>query len=80
MGGQVALRCSHLMDSPCQELLQPHDRVWGEGGGVFVVRGCGVFGSPVLEEHVPGAGLEGLVGPSHEFRGGNVRFGWRGGM
>jgi len=59
-----------LKDSPCHELPQPHEGVWGEGGGVFVVQGCWGVDGPVLEEHVPSAGSEGLVGLSHEFLGG----------
>ena len=80
MGSQVTLRCSHLMDSPCHKLPQRHEGVWGEGGGVFVVRGWQVISGPVLEEHVPGAGPEGLVGSSHGSGGGNVRSGRRGGV
>jgi len=53
--------------------------VWGEGGGVPVVRGCGVAGGPVLEEHVPSAGSEGPVGSAHQLWWGNVRSGWGGG-
>jgi len=54
------------MDSSRHKLLQPHKGVLGEGGGVFVVRGRGIVGDPVLNEHVPSAGPEGLVGLSHE--------------
>jgi len=44
---------------------------------VLVVRGRGVVGGPVLEEHVPGAGSKGPVGSSDEFGRGNVRsWGW----
>jgi len=80
MGRQITPRCSHLMYSPRHELPQPHEGVWGEGAGVVVVRGCGVVGGPVLEEHGPSAGREGLVGSSPELLGGNVRSGWRGGV
>jgi len=73
VGGQVALCRSHLMDSAGHKLRQPHKGVWGEGGGVFVVRGGGIVGAPVLDEHVPSAGPQGLVGFSHEIRRGNIR-------
>ena len=66
MGGQVALCRPHLMDSSCYKLTQPHKGVWGKGGGVLLVRGCRVVGDPVLDEHVPSTGPEGLVGFSHE--------------
>ena len=39
---------------------------------MLVVWGRGRISGPVLEEHVPSAGPEGLVGSSHEFGGGNV--------
>jgi len=68
------------MDSPHHKLPQPHKEVWGEGGGVFVVRECGVVGGPALDQHVPSAGPEGLVGFSHEIWRGNVRSGWGGGV
>jgi len=73
VGSQVALRCSHLVDRSYHKLPKPHKGVWGEGGGVFVVRGREVVGSPVLDEHVPSAGPEGLVGPPHEVWRRNVR-------
>ena len=56
VGGQVAFPCSHLVDSPRHELSQAHEGVGGEGGGVVVVRGCGVIFDPVLEKHVPSSG------------------------
>jgi len=80
VGSQVAFRCSHLVDPSCHKLPQSHKGVRGEGGGVFVVRGRGVVGSPVLDEHVPSAGPEGQVGLSHEVRWRNVRFEWGRGM
>ena len=79
VGSQEAFCCSHLLDPPCQKLLQPHKAVWGEGGGVFVVRGCGIVGSQVLDEHVPSVGPEGLVGPPHEVWWRNIRSRWGGG-
>jgi len=63
------------MDSPRHRLPQPHKGVWGEGGGIFVVRGRGVVGGPVLDEHVPTAGPESLIGFSHEIWRVNVRSG-----
>jgi len=78
VGSQVALGCSHLVHPSCHKLPQPHKGVWREGGGVFVVRGRGVVGSPVLDEHVPSAGPEALVGPLHEVWRRNVRSGWGG--
>ena len=39
---------------------------------MLVVRGCGGVGGPVLEENVPSAGPEGLVGFVHELGKGNV--------
>ena len=60
------------MDSSRHKLAQPHKGGWGKGGGVFVVRGRGIVGDPVLDEHVPSAGPEGLVGFSHEIWRGNV--------
>jgi len=60
------------MDSSRHKLSQPHKGVWGDGGGVFVVRGRGIVSDPILEEHVPSAGLEGLVGFSLEIWWGNV--------
>ena len=48
VGGQVAFPCPHLVDSPCHKLSQAHKGVGGEGGGVVVVRGCGVVFDPVL--------------------------------
>jgi len=56
VGSQIAFRRSHLMDSPCHKLPQAHKGMGGEGGGVVVVRGCGVFIGPVLEEHEPSSG------------------------
>jgi len=72
VGGSVALRRSHLMDSPYHELLQTQKGVWGEGAGVSIVRGRGGVGGPVVEGHVPSAGPEGLVGLSHELGGGRL--------
>jgi len=46
--------------------------VQGEGGEVFVVRGRGGLGGPILEEHVPSSGSARLVGSAHEIRGGNI--------
>jgi len=80
VGGQVTLRRPHLMDPPCHKLSQPHEGVWGKGGGVFVVWGRGIVCDPVLDEHVPSAGSEGLVGFSHEVRWGNISSGWGGGV
>jgi len=68
------------MDSPRHKLPQPHEGMSGEGGGVFVVRGHGVVSDPVMNEHVPSAGPEGLVGFFHEIWRGNVRSGWGGGV
>jgi len=68
------------MDSSRHKLTQPHKGVWGKGGGVFLVWGRGVVSDPVLDEHVPSTGPEGLVGFSHEFWWGDVRSGWRGGV
>ena len=79
VGSLVALCCSHLVDPSGHKLPQPHKGVWGEGGGVFGVRGGGVVGGPVLDEHVASAGPERLVGPRHEVWRRNVRFGWGGG-
>jgi len=56
VGGEVALRRSHLVDPPHHKLPWTHEQVGSEGGEVVVVRGCGVFGGPVLEEHVSGSG------------------------
>jgi len=64
------------MDSSHHKLSQPHKGVWGEGGGVFVVRGRRIVGDPVLDDHVPSAGPEGLVGFSHKICWGNVRSRW----
>ena len=80
VGGQVALCRSHLVDPTCHELPQAHEGLWGEGGGVLVVWGSGRIGGLVLEEHVPSAGPEGLVGLFHELGGRDV-YSWRiGGM
>jgi len=68
------------VDASCHELPHTHQGVWGEAGGVLVVRGCGGFGGPILEEHVPCPSLKSLVGISHEFLGGNVSPGWGGGV
>jgi len=68
------------MDCSRQKLTQPHKGVWGKGGGVFVVWGRGVVGDPVLDEHVPSMGPEGLVGFSHEVWWGDVCSGWGGGV
>jgi len=43
VGGQVAFSCSHLVDSACHKLSQPHKGVWCEGGGVYVVGGVGAL-------------------------------------
>jgi len=75
VGSQVALRCSHLVDSSCHKLPHRHKGVWGAGEGVFVVQRRGVVGSPVLDEHVPSARPEGLVGPPYEVWRRNVRSG-----
>jgi len=80
VGGKVALCRSHLVDSSRHELAQPHKGVWGTGGGVIVVRGCRIVGDPVLDGHVLSASPEGLVGFSHEIRGGDVCPGWGGGV
>ena len=72
LGGQVAFCRLHLVDPPCYKLPQAHQRVWREGGEVVVVGGCGRVGGSVLEEHVPSAGHEGLVGLSHELGGGSL--------
>jgi len=80
VGGQVALCGSDWVDSSCHKFPQTHERVWGEGGEVFIVRGCRGISGPLLEEHVPRAGSKGLVGLSNEFRGGNVCSGWWGGL
>ena len=56
VGIQIAFRRSHLMDSSCHKLPQAHKGMGGEGGGVVVVAGCGVFFGPVLEEHEPSSG------------------------
>jgi len=68
------------MDSARHKLPQPHKGVWGERGGVFVVRGRGVVGGLVLDAHVPSTGPEDLVGFSQEIWRGNVRSGWGGGV
>jgi len=68
------------MDSARHKLTQPHKRVWGEGRGVLVVRGCRVVGDPVLDEHVSSAGSEGLVRLSHEVWWGDFCSWWRGGV
>jgi len=36
---------------------QAHERVRGEGGGVFVVQRSGDIGGPIFEKHVSGPGL-----------------------
>jgi len=51
----------------------------GEREGGTRSTGGGVVGGSVLDEHVPTAGPEGLVGPPHEVRRRNVRSGWGGG-
>jgi len=56
VGGEVALRRSHLVDPPCHKPSQAHEGMGDECGGVVVVWGCGVFFSPVLEKHVPSSG------------------------
>jgi len=68
------------MDPSCHKLPEPHKGVRGEGRGVLIVRGCRVFGDPILEEQVFCAGPKGLVGSLHEFWWGNVRPGWGEGM
>jgi len=67
------------MDSTRHKFTQPHKAVWGQGRGVFVVRGCRIVGDPVLDEHVPSAGPEGLVGLSHEVWRGDLSSRWGGG-
>jgi len=47
--------------------------VRGERGGEVVVRGSGGVGGPILEEHVSGAGAQGLVRSFHELGGRDVR-------
>jgi len=54
------------MDSPRHKLAQPHKGVRGKGRGVFLVWGPRIIGDPVLDEHVPSTGSEGLVGFSLE--------------
>jgi len=56
VGGQVAFRRSDLVDSSRHEFTQAHEGVGVEGGGVVVIRGCGVLFGPVLEEHSPSPG------------------------
>ena len=56
VGSQVAFCRAHLVDSPCHKFSQAHEGMGGEGGGVVVVRGRGVFLGPVLVEHVPSPG------------------------
>jgi len=56
VGGQVAFGRSHLVDSPCHEFPQAHEGMGCDGGGVVVVRRCGVIFGPVLEKHVPSSG------------------------
>jgi len=68
------------VDSPCHKLPLPHKGVLGEGGGVFVVLGRRVVGDPVLDDHVPSAGLESLLGFYHEIWRGSVRSGRGGGV
>jgi len=80
MGSQVTLSRPHLVDSSPHKFTQPHKGVWGKGGGVFVVRGRGIVGDPVLDEHVSSAGPEGLVGVSHEVWRGDFCSGWGGGV
>ena len=80
MGSQVAFSGPHLMDSSRHKFTQPHKRVWGQGRGVSVVRGCRIVGDPVLDEHVPSAGPEGLVGFSHEVWWGDLCSGRGGGV
>jgi len=50
VGSQVTLSCAYLVDSPRYKLPQFPESVWGEAGGVEVLGGCGVFGSPFFEE------------------------------
>jgi len=73
VGSQVAFRRPHLMDSSCHKLPQPHEGMGGEGGGVVVVRRCGVFFGPILEEPKPSSGSSGQVGFLQEVWRGNVR-------
>ena len=80
VGGQVALRHRHLVNSPGHERLESHEGVWREGRGVLVVGGCGVISDPISEEHVSGAGQKGLIRPAHEVWGGNIRSRWAGGV
>jgi len=57
----------------CHKLPWTHKGVWGERGGEVVVRGSGGIGDPILEEHVSGAGAQGLVGSFHELGGRDIR-------
>jgi len=61
------------MDSSRHKLTQSQKGVWGDGGGVLVVRERRIVSDPVLDEHVPSAGPEGLVDSSLEIWWGNVR-------
>jgi len=72
VGGKTALCLSHLVDSSRNKLAQRDKGVWGKGGGVLIVQGRRIVGDPVLDEHVPSASPEGLVGFSHEIRWGDV--------
>jgi len=78
VAGQVAFGHSPLRDTYCQMLTEAHEGLWREGGGFLVVWRGGDIGGPVLEEQIPSAGPEGLVGSLHGLGGGNLRPGWRG--
>jgi len=80
MGGQVASSCSHLVNPTRHEFPWTHKWVWGEGGGVLVVRGRGRISNPVLEKHVPSMVPEGPVGLCHEFGVRDLCPGWREGV
>ena len=68
------------MDPPRHKLVQTHEGVGGEGGGVFVIWRCGGIDGQVLEGHDLRTGLECLVGSFHELWEGNVRPRWGGGV
>ena len=74
VGGQRALRRSHLLDSPPHKLSQAYGVGRGGGGRVLVIRGGGCIGGQVWEDHVSGTTLEGLVGFLHEIKGGECSF------
>jgi len=70
VGCQVALRRSHLVNSPRHEFPQAHERVWGGGGGVLIVWRGRVT---VMEKHIPSAASEGVIGAFHDLVGGECR-------